>query len=81
MIAMYKDLLSRLRPHYWNKEIQHKLYVQLEFGKYAQSKDTKGKYLIQLVAKAKHMGAEVVNKLAHHFSRGIHVAAITQSLK
>ena len=54
--------------------------------RYTPGKGSKEKYLIQLVAKAKHLEpeiseAEIVNKLAHHFNRGIQVAVITQGIK
>ena len=83
---MYKDLVDSFRACYWNKEIQSKIHVHLEFGKYLQSKGTNEKYLIQLVANAKHLEpemseAEFVNKMVHHFSRGIQVAVITQGIK
>ena len=81
-----KILVNHFKARYWNDEIQRKVRVQLEFGKYTPGKGSKEKYLIQLVAKAKHLEpvvaeAEIVSKLAHHFNRGIQVAVITQGIK
>ena len=85
-ITVYKDLVDHFRARYWNKEVQQKICVQLGFGKYTPAKGSKEKYLIQLVSKAKYLEppmseAEIVNKLAHHFSHGIQILVITQGIK
>ena len=55
-------------------------------GKYSSLKGSKENYLIQLISRAKYLESEVtepemVNKLAHHFGRGIQIALITQGVK
>ena len=80
-IIVYKDLVDHFRARYWNEEVQQKICVQLEFGKYTPAKGSKQKYLIQLVSRAKYLEppmseAEMVNKLAHYFSRGIQITVI-----
>ena len=57
--------------------------MQLEFGKYSSTKES---YVIQLISRAKYLEPiltepDMVNKLAHHFGRGIQVAVTTQGVK
>ena len=85
-VRLHKDLVDHFRARYWNEEIQRKVCVQLEFGKYVLNKGSKEKYLGQLVLKAKHLELtmsedEIVKKLAHHFNRRMQVAVITQGFK
>ena len=54
-ITVYKELVDHFRARYWNEEVQRKIRVQLEFGKYTPTKGSKEKYLIQLVSNAKYL--------------------------
>ena len=85
-INTYEDLVKHFSARYWNEEVQRKILVQLEFGKYSNTKGTKETYLIQLISRAKYLEPEItepdmVNKLEHHFGRGIQTAVITQGIK
>ena len=40
-IVTYQDLVQHFRARYWNSEIQRKIRVQLEFGRYSSLKGSK----------------------------------------
>lgn len=85
-INTYEELITHFKNRYWNNEIQRKVRVQLEFGKYATIKGSKETYVIQLVSKAKFLEPEIaesdlMDKIAHHFGRSLQIAVLTQGIK
>lgn len=85
-ITTYADFKRKFEERYWNHTIQRKIRDRLEFGRYDPRFKTKEAYVIELVARAKHLRpqlteGDMVIKLSYHFNRDISVAVITRGIQ
>ena len=78
--------MKAFEARYWNQHVQRKVCDRLEFGKYVYALQTKEQYVIQQVAKAKHLSPptygsrELIHNLAYHFEQNIRVAMTTRGI-
>lgn len=85
-ITSLDSYVSKFQQRYWNEHIQHEIKKKLEFGFYQPNQDrSRAEYATKLFASANELipapeSAEVIRKLARHYSDEIKYAIIGRGI-